>query len=340
MLPDQSALCTLLARWLPGATVFLAPATSGRSTPVWRVDASWQGQPSDRFYLRLGEEPGERRDGEVRAHQMLRAAGIQVPEVVAWEGMPPELDRAATLTRAIPGMPLKGIAQTTTPVTSAAIAREAGRELACMGAIPVEGFGWTGFVQPDATTGMLRAEHATRGAWLAEYERALQDVIAAGMIAPAHIATLRETFAAWRDGVSSTSITATLAHGDFDASHIFCASPDTFRAGARVPYAYTGIIDLGEARGADPLYDLGHALLHDGEDGMPAIFPALLAGYREIRPLGHDALDAIRVQAIAIGVRHLAIAHRRGSPYADALADRLGVLLGTQIGDDGRERRP
>lgn len=340
MLPVQSALRRLLARWLPGATVFLAPAMSGRSTPVWRVDASRQGRPSEIFYLRLGEEPGERRDGEVRAHQLLRAAGVRVPEVVAWEGMPPELDRAATLTRAIPGLPLKGIVQATIPATSAAIAREAGRELARMAAIPVEGFGWTGFVQPDATTGMLRAEHATRGAWLAEYERALQEVIAAGMVAPEHIATLRETFAAWRDGLSSASITATLAHGDFDASHIFCASPDPSRTGARSPYAYTGIIDLGEARGADPLYDLGHALLHNGEDGMPAIFPALLAGYRALRPLGQDALDAIRAQAIAIGMRHLAIARRRGSPYADALADRLGVLLESRIGDDGRERRP
>jgi aminoglycoside phosphotransferase (APT) family kinase protein len=44
-----------------------------------------------------------------------------------------------------------------------------------------------------------------------------------------------------------------LAHGDFDATHIWL--DDHGR--------YAGIIDFGEMRGADRHFDLGHFLLHD-----------------------------------------------------------------------------
>lgn len=339
MLPPDIAIASLLARWLPGAAITCAPARSGASTPVWRVDTD-----AETFYLRLGEEPGERRDGEVRVHQLLRAAGVRVPEVVAWEGSPPELDRAATLTRAISGVPLKAVAQTIPAAEVAAIAREAGRDLATMNAIPVRGFGWIDL--PDAATGALRAEHPARRTWLAEYDAALEEVIALGLLAPEHHPALAARIAAWRDGTDEDSGAAWLAHGDFDASHIFCTPGDD----AGSPYTYTGIIDYGEARGADRCYDLGHALLHDGEDGLPSIIDALLDGYRDhshSHSHGREGMpsppadrDAIRSQAIAIGVRHLAIAHRRSSPFARTLAARLERLLAEPEGGDGSADRP
>ncbi|HWK81655.1 MAG TPA: hypothetical protein VNP95_12865, partial [Thermomicrobiales bacterium] len=113
ILPDRDALDALLARWLPGVAISMMPAASGGSTPVWRVDteAIQDNEGGETFYLRLAEEPGERRTGEVRVHQLLHAAGVLIPDVVAWEDRPPELDRAATLTRAVPGLPLKELAQ-------------------------------------------------------------------------------------------------------------------------------------------------------------------------------------------------------------------------------------
>ncbi|MGN6483232.1 MAG: hypothetical protein ACTHMX_02420 [Thermomicrobiales bacterium] len=65
----------------------MTPATSGGSTPVWRVVVDTGSSEDDgcgeTYYLRLAEEPGERRDDEVRVHQLLHAAGVRVPEVVA-----------------------------------------------------------------------------------------------------------------------------------------------------------------------------------------------------------------------------------------------------------------
>ncbi|MGC4191301.1 MAG: phosphotransferase [Thermomicrobiales bacterium] len=323
---------------MPDATLALFAATRGASTPVWQVEAVWPDGRKETLYLRLGEEPSERRDGEVRLHQLLHAANVRVPEVVVWEGMPPELDRAATLTRAIPGIPLKDVAPTASPAMMAKIARTAGEDLARIGAIPVDGFGWIDM--PDATTGTLRAEHTTRGTWLAEYDATLEEIVAANLLRADCITPLREAFALWRASFPDAAITATLAHGDFDATHIFCAQREVPIPIAGSPYTYTGIIDFGEARGADPFYDLGHALLHDGEDGASLIFPALLAGYRSVHPVANDDLDAIRTQAVAIAIRHLAIAHRRSSPYSAVLAARITELLETRLDDDGSEIHP
>ncbi|MGC4107226.1 MAG: aminoglycoside phosphotransferase family protein [Thermomicrobiales bacterium] len=325
---------TMLERWLPGASISLTVATSGVSTPVWRVAATWPHDRSEAFFLRLGEEPGEIRDGEVSIHQRLRARGVRVPDVVTWESLPPELDRAATLTRAMPGEPMSALAAALPPEAVTSAARAAGRDLARIGEEPVRGFGWTGFIRPNDQNGMLHAEYATRNAWLAEYDQSLDTVLSKGLIPSANVPLLQMAFTAWRDSTSESSDTATLAHGDFDATHIFCA-----RDNATAAWTYSGIIDFGEARGADPFYDLGHALLHDNEGGNPSIFAALLAGYCEIRPVSRLDLDAITHQAVAIGVRHLAIAHRRGSRYTKVLISRLTQLLGTQFADDGGEIR-
>jgi len=106
------------------------------------------------------------------------------------------------------------------------------------------------------------------------------------------------------------------------------------------PYTYTGIIDFGEVHGADPFYDLGHALLHDGENGIPPLVGHLLDGACDRTGTLRSPTDhaAIQAQAIAIGVRHLAIASRRGSPYAATLVTRLGHLLDGPFAPDGDGR--
>ena len=106
-----------------------------------------------------------------------------------------------------------------------------------------------------------------------------------------------------------------LAHGDFDVTPIFCA-------GGR----YTGLIDFGEIRGTEPLFDLGHFLLHDRESVPVDLLPAVLRGYRGVRPLPTDHMDSIRRSAVLSGLRqlnrwlgpprhlaatHSAVAHRR-----------------------------
>ena len=85
---------------------------------------------------------------------------------------------------------------------------------------------------------------------------------------------------------------ARLAHGDFDTTAIFCSDG-----------RYTGIIDFGEIRGAEPAFDLGHFHLHD-EERMPArLLPALLAGHGRVA-LPPDE-PSIRRSAVLSGLRQL-----------------------------------
>jgi Ser/Thr protein kinase RdoA (MazF antagonist) len=87
---------------------------------------------------------------------------------------------------------------------------------------------------------------------------------------------------------------AALAHGDFDVTPIFCTRG-----------RYTGLIDFGEIRGTEPLFDLGHFLLHERETLPVALLPALLRGYQRVRPLPADHAESIRRRAVLLGLRQL-----------------------------------
>jgi len=96
---------------------------------------------------------------------------------------------------------------------------------------------------------------------------------------------------------------------------------------------WTKGILVGEIRGADRLYDLGHFLLHDGERITQQLFPHLLAGYQELIPLLPDHKKRIRRIAIMIGVSGLGrLMQRRPEDYRSAplyqwLVRKLPVLL-------------
>ena len=67
-----------------------------------------------------------------------------------------------------------------------------------------------------------------------------------------------------------------------------------------------GIIDLGEIRGADRWYDLGHFHLRDGEQLPFRLEGPLVRSYGEIAPLPSDYEQRIRFTSVLINVRALA----------------------------------
>ncbi len=181
----------------------------------------------------------------------------------------------------------------------------AGRDLAVINGVDVAGFGWVRRDRPDVAR--LEAELPTLRAF------ALGDLEALLAVLPAFLATdevrkIRRVVArcdAWLDADR-----AVLAHGDLDATHIFHLDGD-----------YTGIIDFGEIRGADPLYDLGHFALHDGETIPYPVLPHLLTDYGEVARLPPDHEPRIRLWSLLIGVRALArSAKRPRAAYQDHLA--------------------
>lgn len=296
---SDHAVGGLRDRWFPEEAVVFTRMESGSSTPVYRVVRG-----EDIAYLRLAEHPGEIRDGEVQAHRLAIATGVCVPAILRWEPEPPELDRSAALTTAMPGVPLGEYEGDPLPA-----AREAGRQLARFNAIPVTGWGWVDHVGED---GNLIAEHPDRVGWAIEYLAAVDTVVASGILDASLHAPLRDAAGRWAALASAGQ--SCLAHGDCDGSHIY-VDPESGQ--------YQGMIDLGEIRGADRAYDLGHALIHHRPER--AIASALIDGYREIVPVSDDE---VRTQAIAIAIRALAIRlDREPNAYRAQLVERLATIL-------------
>ena len=305
----EASVQALIRRWFPDARPRIERMGSGGSTPVYRVTFA------DRdAFLRLGEEPGERRDAEVRVHELMCEAGVPVPRILRWEPEPPELDRSAALTSRMPGRSIEELDLAAAELV--AIMRAAGRDLARINAVPVCGYGWVDFVR--GADRQLVAEHSTRAEWIAEYLAATATVTASGLLDSAAHPRLTDAMRIW--AAIPDRAWSSLAHGDADASHVYADSET---------HAYTGFIDFGEIRGTDPLYDLGHAWIHTGDAFSVEGFDALLAGYRERANLPDNWQGQLRLQATAIATRALAIQlGRPSSAYRRFLSERLHTLLG------------
>ena len=259
------------------APLTLARVAEGVSTIVYRIDAGEQ-----TYYLRILPEPGASFAPEVAAHQQLRAVGLRVPEVIYFEHFNPLFQRSLMLTTAIAG---RAIGYDQPPAAIAQLLYQAGRELATMNRVAVQGYGW---LRRDTADLRLCAEHPTLPTWLIEeFEAPLRALRRCPDLTPREADALIELL-----GIACEQLQhepAVLAHGDFDVTHIYYHDA-----------AYTGIIDFGEIRGTHQLYDLGHFAIESGD-----LLPDLLQGYTAVAPLHDDALRQISLTGLLIAARRI-----------------------------------
>jgi len=258
-------------------------AGDGISTLVYRLRRG-----EETFYLRVLPEAGDSFAPEAYVHMLLRRRGVRVPEVLYLEHRNAVLQRSVMVTTEIRGRP---VAHRPKDQAMAHILMEAGRELAIINSIPVEGFGW--IKRDRASVTRLEAEQSSNRAFLLEGLDQHLSVLGGTVLTPQKVRRIRDLLSehsAWVDVGQ-----ASLAHGDFDPTHIY-----------QEDGRYSGIIDFGEIRGADPLYDLGHFRLHDGETVPYQALPPLLAGYRQVVPLPPDHERRIALLSLLIGIRFLA----------------------------------
>lgn len=301
--PPETSVIEGIARRVFGAGRALAVerVREGVSTFVYRVVRG-----EERFYLRALPEVGKTFAPETRAHALLRERGVRVPAIVHYTPLDDTCGLSIMVTTEIPGEAVARVGwRTSTP----AVLAEAGRGLARLNALPVDGFGWVARDHDHVAT--IAAEDSSNRAFLtARLDQHLAQLGGAGVLAPSEIAPVRAALArhdAWLDAPLGL-----LAHGDFDLTHIF---EDAGR--------YSGIIDLGELRGADRWYDLGHFALRDGEQIAASTLPHLLAGYAEVAPLPDDHPQRIAFASLLIGLRIAARSlARRGADGWDRSALR------------------
>jgi aminoglycoside phosphotransferase (APT) family kinase protein len=297
----------VVRRVFPAArSVSLEPASPNRLLVVYRVRAD-----DTVCYLRVAEEAGQDLVTDARLLADLAGLGVRVPEVVHVESDPSDLDRSFLVVAALDG---DSLASHGTDAQARHAARAAGRDSALISALPVDGFGW---VRRDGGPG-LRAESGTYT------DFAVSDLPAQwpGWLAEAFtMSELDSLEAIVAEECQRPAAKGHLAHGDLDVSHIWLDGRGR----------YTGIIDFGEIRGADPFFDIGHFLLHDRETRPQPLFEDFLAGYAEAGPLPEGHREQIRRSAILSGLRQLSLwlgPRRNYSPASSPARSRITRLRG------------
>lgn len=304
--PDVSMIVALCHRIFgPGGALHVLRVVEGVSTYVFRVEHA-----GDIFYLRVLPEEGASFAPEVLVHRLLHGRGVRVPEVVYWEHYNPALDRSVMVTTAIKG---HGIGQGTEVEALRDVLVAAGRDLALTNALAVQHFGWIRRDRADVAG--LEGEVASLREWLlGDLTGQLAVLIRHGIFPPRTLARIGRIVATAEAFFADDQ--AYLAHGDFDGTHIYHDHG-----------VYSGIIDWGEIRGTQPLYDLGHFRMENGP-----MLPYLLEGYREVAQLPADFEGRIHLGSLFIAIGRLASGLLKRpeqppyAPYVDAVERAVSAL--------------
>lgn len=262
---DPSAVDRLLGRIFGRPSVRWERTSEGVSTEVYRI---FRGEQI--FYLRLPVDGTGSFAAEAAVHTELRRLGAAVPEIVHYELFEDELHRSLLLTTEIPGGPMS--TDVPAPEALPRIYRAAGRDLALVNQIAVDGFGW---IQNRQAGWPLHAEHRDFARWLADFDAA---TLAHLEFSQADVERVEQIVA---DEVRHAPHAGQgrLAHGDFYLGHVF------HRDGH-----YTGIIDFGSIQGSNRWHDLATVRLSGPEQEFleAAAVPHLEAGYAEVADVPPD----------------------------------------------------
>ena len=221
---------------------------------------------------------------EVEVHVRLRALGVTVPEVVAFDEHAPEIGRSVMVVREVAG---EALSTDVDRSTAAAVLRDAGRDLARVNQLPVDGFGW---IRRDVRGWPLRGEEDTYARFV-RADLGQFATFARGNLSAGELRTLERLI----DEAAAATPESRLAHGDV-------SPPAIFHVGA----TYTGLIDFGEIRGAEWNLDLAYVSLCDGEDLPFPILGDLLDGYDDVTPLPDELPSLLRKTAVVFCINQLA----------------------------------
>ncbi|GHO97989.1 hypothetical protein KSF_080370 [Reticulibacter mediterranei] len=306
---DMQHVRTVVEQLFSSSSPQIERVAVGVSTYVYRILAR-----NTTWYLRVLPEEGASFVPEAEVHTQLRQMQVRVPEVIFVEPYNELLQRSIMLTTEIPGQSL-ALSQHLGEKVLAEIVRDAGRDLARINSLPVDGFGW---VKRDLTTsaGMLQAEWPTYRAFIDEYWNADLGYLANHVLVMSEIAQLERVYTAYDRWLNLEQ--SCLVHGDFDITHIYQDQGH-----------YSGIIDFGEIRGADRWYDLAQFSMYKWELLPWPLEPALLRGYEEIAPLPANYEAHIHFTSLLTSVRALARSLQKRPPndYTHHLLQMLRTNL-------------
>lgn len=291
--PTEEQAAGVIRRYLPNLRSVRRTA-EGVSTYVYRVEAD-----CGVFYARF--LPEDATFGvEILTHRLLLEMGVPVPEVFAYEPREPVTSRSLMILREIPG---KGLTEKSPPEAVQPVLVQAGKALAKLHTLPVEGFGW---IDRQSETA-LRGEHSSFSSYFTEFWEHDLSLLPGLGFSPEQRAEIKSLL---EEALGLLSVPqAVLVHGDLSLEHIF-----------QKDGRFTGFIDFGEIRGERPFFDLGAFLLSD-ETPDKAATSALIKGYDSVRPLSKLDLRAIELEAFSFALRF--VGRKAGTAAEKFWVDRL-----------------
>ena len=276
--PELKTVTTIAEKYLKNILT-VERVSRGWSTYVFCVKTE-----TETFYIRFLPEDASFA-AEVLAHNILLEKGVVVPQVIAWEHRNEAAELSVMITKEIPGV---SVDNEWPSENEREILNQAGRQIALVNEVPVDGFGWID----------RNSYYTLKGVW-SSYGDFFNDGLADSLEMLDRfdfskkeinrISRLVETACRILDTEN-----AVLIHGDFDTSQIL------HRNGK-----YTGMIDFGEIRGCNPLVDLATCLLFDGRK-RPLAYEYILEGYRETVRLSDNDLCGVELFVLyrtVIGMR-------------------------------------
>src|SRR5205823_4788530 len=205
--PETRQIEKVVRHILPSISFMVERVAEGVSTFVYRILCG-----DETFYLRVLPEAGASFAPEVAAHTLLRQRQVNVPEVLYFEQRNELLQRSIMMTTAIKGRPLSQSPALTVEVREA-IVTEAGRDLALINSVPVEGFGW---VERDSSdTRRLHAPWPTYRAFALEWWDADLAYLAKNALSSTEADMLERLLSQYDSYLNDEG--SYLAHGDFDS---------------------------------------------------------------------------------------------------------------------------
>ncbi len=248
----------------------------GSSTYVYRTVTN-----TETYYIRFLPEEASFAT-EVFVHRTLYEAGVSVPRIIGWEHKNELTGLSVMIENEIPGI---SVEDERPKLNLQEIMRDAGRQLAHIHSIRVNGFGWINKDYHD----VLKGEKAGFDEYFSEFLSGDLNILHQYPFSKAERIRITDLMMKAQEILRVKN--AVLVHGDFDISHIFHSAG-----------RYSGIIDFGEVRGNNRLFDLA-TFTGFYQDRM--LYSYLLDGYLEIAYLSEEDLYAVELMALFIILRLL-----------------------------------
>ncbi|WP_440064953.1 amino acid adenylation domain-containing protein [Streptosporangium sp. OZ121] len=214
---------------------------------------------------------------EARVYELLRGSGASCPEMVHWDVSRRELPHAYAVMTKVPGRPLSEVSGGLAAEEVAVLYREMGRTLRAVHGVRVERFGPIDGPQESSNEAYVGGQLDLRLSQFTEFggDPELHAELSAYVARHRHLTARCDS--------------PVLCHNDFHERNVMVAE----EGGPGGPLRMTGVIDMENALGGDPLMDLARTdyfavrgdeerrrYLLEGYGDLPDDWPERLAFYR------------------------------------------------------------